>query len=350
MLVLWGCGGDDDPGDNATNTTGVTNGPTTISGAESSDSGSGTEADGSTDEGGADESSSGTDTGAPACPDTHACVPLVPEDWMGPVALSEAFVDEGQPQCDAAFPEAMVEANDDVVAPPAYCDCDCAPSQDAACETQVQVTSYQSDSACGLSSSSFLAAAGVCASVPAAPAGTQYRVAPLEVVSGSCEPVDTMQLEEAAFERAFVACGGAELLDQGCAENTVCAPRPADASPLCVWQEGEHECPETYPEQRISYRDIQDGRGCETCTCGDAEGLCDEAVVRLYSTRNSTSPAGCLGLTAILSGDGSCGTSGSAAGALLVIGQPTAFCTPSPGTPTGEAVGIDPITVCCRAP
>jgi hypothetical protein len=165
---------------------------------------------------------------------------------------------------------------------------------------------------------------------------------PIPVVSGTCPPSTIEAIEPATFSRRVLACGGATL-GGGCASGDVCVP-PAVEGGVCVWQEGEHECPADFNERRVLYTGLTDTRSCQTCTCGTATGLCDGARIYFYSTDTCTP-----GTTDTSIGPTfGCQQNQSPTSAVrLTLGQPTAFCQPSTPSSVGDAAAEGPVTVCC---
>ena len=288
-------------------------------------------------------------SGTPVCPTTHACIPAAPTDWEGPVARTVSFVDSAvEPDCPAAYPDVATESFTGVLAAPAQCDCSCGPVADADCESTVTLRYHASQSDCTASSPTIVQVnAGVCAPLATTFSGFGYwSVDPVESVGGSCTPSAEVSMEDAVFENRVLACGGAELLG-GCAEGNVCAPLPPDdfTAGLCIWQEGDHDCPSTFPEKELTFGSIDDRRGCETCACGEAQGHCDSAFA------NINHQACVLPLGGSFAANGECGVqlTSNVNWAFANTGDPTAFCAPSEGAPTGEANGEEPVTICCQA-
>lgn len=338
ILMALGCGDDSAPA-------GGTTGPTsTTSTTASMDTGAlddtGTGSSGSSD--GADSS-----TGQIFCPQSHRCVPAVAEGWNGPVATLESETDAEEPACGGSYAELGTLAHDGLVAPPATCGCSCEDPEDVTCETSVIMRFWGDDATCTANTPEQLELfTTVCNPLQTQYAANTFWTAdPVGVTGGSCNPVSEETIVPARFEKRVTACGGAEILD-GCAPDQVCAPRPETpfGEQLCVWREGDHECPMGYEDRRLLFADIMDDRGCAECTCDLPTGLCDDAYVTLLS--NPCNPP----VSGIVTADGECHGTGSALtrSATFYPGEPTAFCAPSAGAPTGTATGDGPVTLCCR--
>jgi len=119
---------------------------------------------------------------------------------------------------------------------------------------------------------------------------------------------------------------------------------------VCVAHEGDVECPgfAPYTKRHLLYEGIDDSRGCSPCTCGAPTGSTCSALVTIYSdaacsvqlgsaTATSSAPA----CTDVL--PGAALASKSAGSVSYTPGS----CTPSGGTPVGDAVPTMPVTFCC---
>jgi len=373
---VWICGclglacstGDAAPGSTSANTT-TGSGPTTFATFSTTlppttmGTGSTSEADASS---GSSEGTTGTDTdtqgdasstGSGLCPSTHTCMEEAPEGWQGPVAVHRAAFDPKDPKaeppgCGEAYPDPATAGFEGLLAEPAVCDCECADPNGTACDTSTTMRYWADDASCGEGTPQALTIfAGSCNTLPSEfPGNGHYTAEPLEAVGGACAPSTTEQVEPAAWEWQTRACDGAEFIDDaGCADGRVCAPMPESPDAmLCVWQAGDHECPDVFDSTRVLYGDVDDGRGCETCSCGAPIGLCDDATISLWNGPTCLVPA-----AGVVGANGECdatGTGTSARAASLSGGSPNAFCVASDPQSSGEAVGTEPVTVCCVEP
>lgn len=317
--------------------------PTSISTSDTTDTdGSGTDTDT------ASESSSSTTGEDDVCPtDTHRCVVDVPEGWEGPAAVLAGEADARRPACDAAYPDVGTMGFEGLDAPEAACQCDCGEADGAECDTSTTLRFWGSSAECSEGASTqFDVFAGVCTNLPTLfPSDSFWQIDVVTASGGSCDPVDGELLPEYGWDAQVVACGGAELLDQGCANGRTCAPRPAsDDAALCIWRLGEQECPEGWDEPRTLFTSVNDARGCAPCTCSDPVGVCDEARLTMTGNTNCAVP-----IANQFDVDGDCheGSGVVVRSTVMSTGVPNAFCTPSEPMPVGEAIGADPITLCC---
>jgi hypothetical protein len=318
----------------------------------SSESTAGT-TDGDTDtdtDSAADESS----TGSGLCPSTHVCMEQAPKGWSGPVAVHQAAFDDKDPKaeppgCGTSYPDRAAAGFEDLLAEPATCSCECASPNGTACDNSTTLRYWADDATCDDGTPQAVSVfTSSCNALPAEfPGDGHYSADPLAAVGGACAPSSEQSVEPTSWSFQTSACEGATIIeDAGCAEGRECAPLPdsADAA-LCIWQEGEHECPEVFSSTRTVFGGVDDGRDCETCSCSAPTGLCDDATISLWNGVTCLVPS-----AGVVDADGECdpsGTGTSARAASITTGSPNAFCVPSDPVPSGEAVGTDPVTVCC---
>lgn len=277
-----------------------------------------------------------------------------PEGWSGPVAVHQAAFDPQvrkpePPSCGVAYPDPAATGFEDLLAEPATCECACGDANGTACENSTTLRYWGDDATCdeGIAQAVTIFASS-CNTLPTEFDGNgNYSADPLTAVGGACAPNTEEALEPAVWSWQTQACDGASLIeDAGCADDRVCAPLPeSDDAAMCIWQAGEHECPDTFDTTRILYEDIDDDRGCETCSCAAPNGLCDSAFVSLWNGPTCLVPS-----AGVVGANGECDASGTATtarAASLNSGGPTAFCVPSPPESAGAAVGTEPVTVCC---
>lgn len=127
-----------------------------------------------------------------------------------------------------------------------------------------------------------------------------------------------------------------------CAANQVCAaaPDPAFDSALCIWRNGDNQCPEgPYTQRTVRYAGFADDRTCETCTCGDPAGSCAGTVT-------FTDGCGALPQHIATVGVGEC-QEVTGAGAATYNPEPDASCMPSTGAVLNTAAETNPVTICC---
>jgi hypothetical protein len=282
-------------------------------------------------------------TGEAACPiGTHVCVPAVPEGWMGPVSIAEGPTSERDAGCIDAYATDETVAYDDLDAPEAVCTCLCGDPVGSSCDIELVV---DNNAGCGSPSDDWVITPNVCLESVAGSPGSYWQ-ATATPPDGTCAEMPSDELPEAEFETRVRLCSASEDGPGVCDDSGVCSPIPVApfAEELCVYADGELECPEGYEQQRILYRDIMDTRGCSTCTCG-VEGECTGSVYLFGSSACNDDLIGSVSL------NGSClqYNLGATAGELSGTFEVESTCEPSGGVAEGEARGADPVTLCCRA-
>jgi hypothetical protein len=334
LLIGSACGDDASSGGTAGTSTGepssTTNNPTTN--AESSSSSTG-----------ADGSGSSTTTGSPTGPSSCSgtCAPEVPAGWTGPVKVGNNAVD-----CNGGFADPAGAFFTDFDPGEKECMCDCQ-AGDAACADTVEVQVYGDTGCVGEPDYTFDLGMTACTPFegPFPPALDDmggaatlsmdfFTIGPV-VVDGACE--GTAMFNEGGFLDSVQLCAPT-------AEPSLCddgGPCIADNSDVCVWQEGEQECPDGYPVATLGYSGSNDERECGACDCGTASGVCDSSI----ALQTDACGAG----TTVTNAD--CINSGAGAITAATYDPGTALFECSGGTGTAPISGTveptDPITICC---
>jgi hypothetical protein len=286
-------------------------------------------------------------TGEPTC--AHQCVVLPPGDWEGPVAVLHDAPDDGEPACEGAFDviATTVFANLDAAA--ASCACECEDPTGLSCSS-VTVERHTSAGCASLEADWEFSAASCYATITGA-AGKHWR-AYASIDAGSCDAIETFSVPAAGFGDRYAACAQAELDTAGCSSGSACVQPPEAPfdGRICIWHSGDLQCPADggYDVRNVYYESFADDRGCEACTCEDAEGACDGGVY-LYNPANcSGTPAGQITVGTTCVNLPTLGVEGAQINAGNTI-QPVAgaACDPSDSQAVGEAEGTDPVTFCC---
>ncbi len=338
--------GSDTSGSSANPST--TAGPTSMTGTSTTE---GTTVDPDTTVGpDTDDPSGETETTGPAaCGSGNVCAPEVPAGWAGPVVWAETATADPQPACPESYAELAFNAFDDLQAPPAECTCECGEPTGVGC-APLTLELHGADSSCiGAPDDTFTIVGSACNNLPNEPSGQYWEVADPGLSSGSCTPMDSTAVPPAGFSQTSTVCGGAAIGEGECVGTETCVAAPPEGfeSRLCVWQEGDLECPTgSYEDRFVRHADFSDGRNCTACTCGDPSGTCVGNVV-LWP---SPSCSGML-IAGMVSVGGSCvqaadSVNSAEAGTLSVE---DASCAPSGGVPTGEAEPDEPFTLCCMS-
>jgi hypothetical protein len=139
-------------------------------------------------------------------------------------------------------------------------------------------------------------------------------------------------------------CRAPEAKSGGCEAGRQCVAEPGDDTKLCVYREGEHDCPGNKFEQRqLYYREVTDTRSCSACACSGPncsytcsvfnadDTSCASPIIKLTSAEQCVQvnpSADKLRVGATIEGDGACKASGGESG--------------------GGVSGSRPVTVCCE--
>jgi hypothetical protein len=124
-------------------------------------------------------------------------------------------------------------------------------------------------------------------------------------------------------------------------DDGVCLPEIPEGfeNKWCIYQQGDLECPDSFPAKSTFWSDVEDTRSCSTCDCG-AIASCDDADLMIYEA------ADCAGEPiAVLNDDSDC-TEVSGASMIADFGGeecPVA----QQSEPQGTIVATGEFTFCC---
>src|SRR5690606_8351616 len=126
----------------------------------------------------------------------------------------------------------------------------CADPNGVACENSTTLRYWGANATCDSGSpQSVTIFASACNTLPNEfPGSGHYSAAPLQTVGGACAPSTQTSVETAAWTWQTQVCGGATIMeDADCSAGLDCTPLPdSPEAALCIWQEGEHECPAAF--------------------------------------------------------------------------------------------------------
>jgi hypothetical protein len=304
-----------------------------------SDAGTGEAGDGDGDTG--EEASTSAETGdgdtGGACGAGMVCADPVPAGWSGPVVVSE---DAGAVECPSEFPSLVQELHAGLSADSAECGCECGqPSDGIACSA----TLFEDDPGCD--QNVFMAdqwALDQADCIDIATDTTAFRVVAgeLQANDSSCEAIASENVPEPSWETNTAACQVSN--PDSCSVGGTC--QPDTAASLCIWVEGDTDCPAgPYETQIVRYLGVEDTRGCSECSCGSPEGSCGGDVELLTS--------GC-GIMGVLEGkvdvDAGCADINEVPTFAEYKAQVVdAACPANGGETVGEALPASPVTFCC---
>lgn len=286
------------------------------------------------------------------CADTEcgsrSCERLAGDGFQGPIALRRS--QDGMPDCEAPWESPVFEAGESPQAAAASCEeCACEPAE-GSCAAFVDFGTG-TEAACGGTTCTTSVNQSCVEIMPPCIAGasTAYLATKLPSAAGGCKPsAATPSKPEVTWARRVIGCAAAPPVRGGCSASEVCLPEPTagDAGDvmLCVWREGEHDCPSSrYTERQVYHRALNDTRGCSACTCSGSscsygwsvfnagDTSCATPIVRLTSADQCVQvnpSADRLRVGATITGDGACTAGG--------------------GQSEGAVSGTDPVSVCCR--
>jgi hypothetical protein len=283
------------------------------------------------------------------CPtSTHSCVPVVPDPWVGPVAL---VPDAGG--CGAPWPAALGSLYGGLSVGAVTCSCSCG-NPVVQCPATVAVRAFGDYGCTGTYSGDPTASAGACWAAD----GVYQNSLSIELAGPSvaCGPGNvTAEIAAPSWASTLAVCGGA-VAGGTCADGTeaMCLPRLVLAfenATVCAVAPGDRPCPVGYPNKALLYSDLTDDRECPgSCPCEGDGAACVVEVERWAgpgcsgsfkpsASVSSSTGAACVAdgvvASAIRPGVPTVGSSGVCA--------PAAVTLPSGGV---ETSGLH--TACCR--
>lgn len=288
------------------------------------------------------ETSSDSESGATGCSGT--CLDI-PEGWNGPVEGIDADGDAVTPACEGSFGQSEFVGFEGLTADAAQCDCDCGDAQGAInCPNTSTLTQYDNNVVnCVVQTPGDVAQiVEGCNDIPFYDDAAFRLIVPeLNLAGVTCDPEESVVVPAAQWASQVAGCGLA-MAPEACDEGS-CVPAPSDeSSRVCVWSEGDQECPAgDFTQRQVLYQSVQDDRDCSTCGCDDAQGSCSATVtLRAGEGCSAGSPASGPDATCLY-------IETPARSVDLAYDAPDVVCAPTGGAPTGSASEADAITLCC---
>lgn len=269
-----------------------------------------------------------------ACGSLAACIPAMPDGWLGPFA---AYETAGEVACPGVWPDRVAVLHRDADESAFDCGtCTCASN------CTVTVTTY-TDETCADLAGSFEVSQDQCV------AAFDFDIDSAQVQPSGfdCVPaVEGRVVTPASWTTTVTLCGGASF-GAGCAGQCASRPPPlGDAVHVCVAKEAGGPCPAGFGVSRPAFAGAVplDERACDPCTCADPQGGCMGAIAAFTDddcTECSGAPGPCreLGL--------GCIDLSSAPNQVHARYEPAKQCTPSGGAESGSVSGSEPWAVCC---
>lgn len=294
---------------------------------------------------------------APACPEaTHTCAGAVPTGWSGPVAGTRAGIGETLAECSGEYGSEAALVGEAVIAQ-GSCSCSCsgtATGVDCGDATVVERpgTTGADCILCPVAgttcNSHAIPSDGVCELIPGnvgdLPAVRVFI--PGVTNSGTCDE-PSVSNDIASFFASDERYCSAEAIAGSCAEAGPCVPKVSDSAftAMCIFQSGDHECPEAYPAKETRFQNIDDGRNCSACSCvGPAIGTSCGGTVH-FGMNNSVDCASTVQVTATSCITNPVATSGVIAGRY--VSDPNTACSLEGGVQSGVVAGAGQTTFCC---
>lgn len=289
-----------------------------------------------------------TDASSPTCESLgFECVARAPAGWLGPVALLTSGTGPA-PACEPPFgSDAFESVASPSYIPPARCSpCTCSAAK-GPCRARVQPH-------CNLKCTSPCAqrtdvAQGVCTEIDLMYFAMALQLQAAFPVAPACEPsVVTVDRPPVEFDLWARGCSGDSLALAGCADSEVCLPAAAEPfeCQYCVYRGGYQPCPDDYPSGLLTYRQYEDDRSCESCTCGEPTDVsCGGSVsVTPGSTECTAAPVPFVEDRCVRVGSEEYSRVAVSADLEVTSGE----CQPAGGKPTGTVTVQDALSICCR--
>jgi hypothetical protein len=278
-----------------------------------------------------------TSDGSPSECGGGTCGTPAPAGWIGPFAINTASPPNASQQCPQGWTDHGA-AFIGLLAGAPTCACNCVPS---ASTCNVEVT-YYSDAGCTMPNETGSSSGG-CQNLATSESHGYVRAVGQPGNVG-CAPAEQYVVPPTAWTEASVMCAPGQL---PVCEDGVCLPVvPAGFEDRwCVMAEGEQACPAgPYSSPKTMHRSLTDTRDCTPCGCNVsgtptcAGALTEHTTWCLLEIDGVPIDGQCHPTLAGLADDW----------AIQYDGAGAAFgCANNGPTPTGEALAVDPITICC---
>ncbi|MCA9685192.1 MAG: hypothetical protein KC457_23625, partial [Myxococcales bacterium] len=153
----------------------------------------------------------------------------------------------------------------------------------------------------------------------------------------ACEGQGSVELTPPTYVDELRLCGAAAI-DGVCEDGGSCMP--PSQGPLCIYGTGQLECPAGWPVEHAIVVGVDDQRSCTECTCeGPTSPSCKSNI--------TTYDDDACGMVKNMRETGqSCGPMSGAS--LMVESPEITGCTANAVQPTGEALPLDDVLVCCQ--
>lgn len=204
---------------------------------------------------------------------------LAPAGWSGPVIFLTG-TEESPPICPGSAPTASFQAFSGLNVGEPACDCSCE-SVPLAAQSCGNVQLGLRGAPCGVVPDLLqgVAIQNQCNPMTGTmqPGGPYccWAVGPsVWIASEDCASQLAADIPPIVWEAAHVACA----LPTGCQTSGACAPTLEPGQELCVYADGDVECPAAFPDKLATSGGANDTRACSACTCGEPAGSCSGEI------------------------------------------------------------------------
>jgi hypothetical protein len=295
-----------------------------------------------------DADSSVVENSIPAAGCPTGCLPPAPDGWTGPSAIYDGAESTKPKDCPAAYPQKQVDAQREMTATPAVCDCGTGTVSGRLCSADV----YTYVAGCGMGGGTKQATVTTTQACYTNTVSGPFSIkvtAPV-LTAGTCSfPNATTTKPPPSFAKVDVACGLAQPTQCEGRPECVVAPFPdAPYGRLCIHKEGEVLCPsEDYKARFVSYKKLEDTRACTACTANPAGAGCGTG--KWYERLKIQDCGSALAVGTANDAEGCYAYNGPGTIVDITGWKPgAATCTAQGGAATGTASLVEPVTFCCN--
>jgi hypothetical protein len=266
------------------------------------------------------------------CPADALHAPAVPDGWQGPVQIATAPDEAALPSC--PFISSLVHADLTGAS-----DCACTCGVDPASKCSAYTNLYPDGANCGGVTQGVSLPAETCHSINTF--GLDSGEVVWQPMGDPCVAMGLAQPTPAEWSMHTLLCA-ASATPMG--DGSVCATPLSGFDPLiCIYADGEGECPSEFPMRHQHYKNYRDERSCTPCSCSG--GACGGDVVVTPGDSN------CSPMNTITIPPEECKlVSGlSSMPSAIYVAEATGTCAATGGEVTGEVTPSEPLVVCCTS-
>jgi hypothetical protein len=276
------------------------------------------------------------------CDADSRCMAGAPGGWLGPVARFRGPMGMEPPDCAGGYPEAGLVLRQGLIdAQPAQCECSCDVSVSSVCS----VVMYPDLTSTGCNDFSVAIMNGAECTAYDIPNGSVYG-SMSQIASPQCIATEDVQVPALEWQADVYSCTQEEIQGPCDEDGSICAPAAPDGFEpgLCIFTQGEAECPEgPFSERTLLFSSVNDRRGCSDCECGTPPFVSCDGVFDLYDGADCSGTVVGTGLNNVCSGE----VANVGSIHVNLPGDPQCGVEgPSEAEGTAEPVGL--FTYCCE--